>query len=150
MQPLPGVGEPSRSNLLDAVGIATMVVRPGDTAVASGDGDLAILSSAHALRIMEVAATAALSQYLELSETTVMTNFECTFLGPVGIGVDLKASATVVALDDRDGIEGLILECDIYDGSRQVAVGTMRREVVERIRYAAKVAALALISQESE
>jgi fluoroacetyl-CoA thioesterase len=150
MQPLPEVREPTRANLLDAVGIATMVVRPGDTAVASGDGDLAILSSAHALRIMEVAAAAALSQYLDLSETTVMTNFECTFISPVGIGVDLKASATVVALDDRDDVEGLIFSCDIYDGSRQVAAGSMRREIVERIRYAAKVAALALISQESE
>ena len=33
--------------LIDAVGLATMVVRPGDTAVAMGIGDLPVASNSH-------------------------------------------------------------------------------------------------------
>jgi predicted thioesterase len=153
-----GALEPTRKNLLGAVGLTTMVTRPGDTAAAMGDGDLAILSNSFYLRLMESAALAGLSEFLSLAETTILTQFECNIEGSVGIGIDLNATATVVALDGasyeeekKDQIrEALLIECEIHDGVRRVAHGMMRREIVERVSYAAKTAAFSLLAQGPE
>ena len=139
--------EPTRDNLLGAVGIATMVTRPGDTAAAIGDGDLAMLSTSFLLRLMESASHTAISDFLELTETSVTNQFECNIESIVGIGIELNATATVVALDEKDGNEAIVFQCEVFYGTRRVATGMLQREIVERIRYAAKVAALSVLAQ---
>jgi len=49
--------------IIGAVGLSTMVVRPGDTCVAMGISDLPILASPHIMHSMESASVAALSEY---------------------------------------------------------------------------------------
>jgi predicted thioesterase len=139
--------EPSRENLIGAVGIATMVTRPGDTAAANGDGDLAMLSTSFLLRMMESASHTAISEFLALTETSVTTQFECHIESVVGIGIDLNATATVVALDELNGNEAVIFQCEVFYGTRRVATGMLQREIVERVRYSAKVAALSVLAQ---
>lgn len=139
--------EPSRENLLGAVGIANMMTRPGDTAAAVGDGDLAVVSTSFLVRLMDGASHTAISEYLAMNETSITTQCEFRIENVIGIGMDLNATATVVALDVNEGQELLVFDCDIYHGTMRVAHGMVQREIVERMRYAAKVAALSVMAQ---
>lgn len=142
--------EPTRENLLGAVGIANLTTRPGDTAAAIGDGDLAVVSTSLLNRLMEGASHTAISEFLAMNETSITTQCEFKIENVVGIGIDLNATATVVALDDEDGKELVIFACDIHHGAMRVAHGMLQREIVERVRYSAKVAALTVLAQEEE
>jgi predicted thioesterase len=142
--------EPSRENLLGAVGIANMMTRPGDTSAAVGDGDLAVVSTSFLVRLMDGASHTAISEYLAMNETSITTQCEFRIENVIGIGMELNATATVVALDESDGRELLVFDCDIYHGAMRVAHGMVQREIVEKMRYAAKVAALSVLAQDSE
>jgi predicted thioesterase len=137
------VYEPSRENLLGAVGIANMMTRPGDTAAAVGDGDLAVVSTSFLVRLIDGASHTAISEYLAMNETSITTQCEFRIENVIGIGMDLNATATVVALDENEGRE-------LYHGTMRVAHGMVQREIVERMRYAAKVAALSVMAQDVE
>ena len=69
--------------VIGAVGLSTMIVRPGDTCVAMGISDLPILASSHIMHSMESASVAALIDYLEPGETTVVEKFELTMIDSV-------------------------------------------------------------------
>lgn len=142
--------EPTRENLLGAVGIANLTTRPGDTAAAIGDGDLAVVSTSLLTRLMEGASHTAISEFLALNETSITTQCEFKIENVVGIGIDLNATATVVALDDEEGREMVVFDCDIHHGAMRVAHGMLQREIVERVRYSAKVAALTVLAQEED
>lgn len=142
--------EPTRENLLGAVGIANMNTRPGDTAAAMGDGDLALVSTSFLLRLMDGASHTAISEYLAMHETSITTQNEFRIENVVGVGIDLNATATVVALDDKDGRESVIFDCEIHHGTLRVARGMIQREIVERVRYSAKIAALTVLAQDGE
>ena len=142
--------EPSRENLLGAVGIANMMTRPGDTSAAIGDGDLAVVSTSFLVRLMDGASHTAISEYLAMNETSITTQCEFRIENVIGIGMDLNATATVVALDENEGRELVVFDCDIYHGTMRVAHGMVQREIVERMRYAAKVAALSVMAQDVE
>ncbi len=144
------VHEPTRENLLGAVGIAHMTTRPGDTAAAIGDGDLAVVSTSLLTRLMEGASHTAISEFLAMTETSITTQCEFRVENVVGIGIDLNATATVVALDDEGDRERVIFDCDIYHGAMRIAHGMVQREIVERVRYSAKVAALTVLAQDEE
>ena len=141
--------EPSRENLLGAVGIAKMMTRPGDTAAAVGDGDLAVVSTSFLVRLMDGASHTAISEYLAMNETSITTQCEFRIENVIGIGMDLNATATVTALDDEGGRELLFFDCDIYHGTMRVAHGMVQREIVEKMRYSAKVAALSVMAQDA-
>lgn len=148
---LPNVAyEPTRENLLGAVGIANMSTRPGDTAAAMGDGDLVMVSTSVLLRLMDGASHTAISEYLAMHETSITTQNEFRIENVVGVGIDLNATATVMALDARDGREFVIFDCEIHYGTMRVAQGMIQREIVERVRYSAKVAALTVLAQDGE
>ena len=61
---------------LGAVGISQMVVRPGDTALAHGSGDMPILSSSFLLTLMESACNSAIAEFLENGESTYLSDIE--------------------------------------------------------------------------
>ena len=82
--------------IIGAVGLSTMVVRPGDTCVAMGISDLPILASSHIMHSMESASVAALTEYLESGETTIVENFEITNLDSVGIGSEVRCTARCI------------------------------------------------------
>ena len=128
--------------VIGAVGLSTMVVRPGDTCVAMGISDLPILASSHIMHSMESASVAALTEYLEPGETTLVEKFEITIFDSVGIGVEIRCTARCVDIDRRE----LHFLCDLYDGERHIAQGLIKRKAVERVSYLARTAAQSLIN----
>ena len=131
-------------SLIGAVGISQMSVRPGDTALAHGSGDMPILSSSFLLVLMESACNSALAEFLENGESTVLTDIDIEIHEPVVIGTEVQGSATCISFEDRV----LTFACEIHDGPRLVAASMMRRSVVERISYLARTAALTIMSQQ--
>ena len=128
--------------VIGAVGLSTMIVRPGDTCVAMGISDLPILASSHIMHSMESASVAALIDYLEPGETTVVEKFELTMIDSVGIGAEVRCTARCIEVDERE----LNFLCDLYDGERHIAQGVIKRKAVERVSYLARTAAQSLIN----
>ena len=129
---------------IGAVGISQMVVRPGDTALAHGSGDMPILSSSFLITLMESACNSAIAEFLDNAESTVLQRLELEVRESVGIGPEIQGTATCVR---SDGIQ-LTFSCEVYDGSRLLAVATMERLVIERVSFLARTAAYTLISQQ--
>lgn len=128
--------------VIGAVGLSTMIVRPGDTCVAMGISDLPILASSHIMHSMESASVAALIDYLEPGETTVVEKFELTMIDSAGIGAEVRCTARCIEVDGRE----LNFLCDLYDGERHIAQGVIKRKAVERVSYLARTAAQSLIN----
>jgi fluoroacetyl-CoA thioesterase len=128
--------------VIGAVGLSTMVVRPGDTCVAMGVSDLPILASSHIMHSMESASVAALIDYLEPGETTIVEKFEITMIDSVGIGAEVRCTARCIEVDGRE----LHFLCDLYDGERHIAQGVIKRKAVERVSYLARTAAQSLLT----
>jgi len=133
----------SPNALIDAVGLATMVVRPGDTAVAMGIGDLPVASNSHYLHLMESAAIGALAEHLDSGETSRLLSIDLEVMAAVSIGVEIRAIANCVEVDGKN----VRFNCDIYDGERHVATAQMKRVVVERVSFLARTAAQTLTAQ---
>jgi predicted thioesterase len=127
--------------IIGAVGLSTMMVRPGDTSVAMGISDLPILASPHVMHSMESASVAALTEYLESGETTIVEKFEITMLDSVGIGAEIRCTARCIDVDGRE----LTFICDLYEGERHIAQGLIKRKAVERVSYLARTAAQSLL-----
>ena len=131
-------------SVVGAVGISQMVVRPGDTSLAHGSGDMPILSNSFLITLMESACNSALAEFLDNGESTSLAEVELQVFESVGIGSEIQGSATCVAVDNSM----LTFQCEIHDGSRLVATSTMKRLVVERVTFLARTAALTLMSQQ--
>ena len=127
---------------LGAVGMATMVIRPGDTAVALGIGELPIAAGSHLLNVMESACIAAIAEYFEGSETTILSSSAVEVLSGVSIGTEIRGMARCIEVVGKE----LIFECDIYDGERHIAHGQIKRTAVERVSFLARTAAQTLTS----
>lgn len=132
--------------LIGAVGISQMTVRPGDTALAHGSGDMPVLSTGFLLVLMESACNSALAEFLENGESTVLTDIDIEIHQAVGIGSEVQGAATCIA---HEG-DALTFACEIHDGPRLVAASMMRRTVVERVSFLARTAALTIMSQQNE
>jgi fluoroacetyl-CoA thioesterase len=129
---------------LGAVGISQMVVRPGDTALAHGSGDMPTLSNSFLITLMESACNSAIAEFLDNSESTVLIDVKLQLHDSAGIGAEIQGSATCVALEESV----LTFVCEIHDGPRLVAASVMRRNLVERVSFLARTAALTLMSQQ--
>jgi len=132
----------TESEYLGAVGLATMVIRPGDTAVALGIGELPIAAGSHLLNVMESACLAAIAEYFEGSETTILSGISLEVLAGVSIGTEIRGTARCTDVSGKE----LTFECDIYDGERQIAHGEIKRTAVERVSFLARTAAQTLTS----
>jgi fluoroacetyl-CoA thioesterase len=130
------------SEYLGAVGLATMVIRPGDTAVALGIGELPIAAGSHLLNVMESACVTAIAEYFEGSETTILSGSSIEVLAGVSIGTEIRGMARCVEVNGKE----LTFECDIYDGERHLAPGQIKRTAVERVSFLARTAAQTLTS----
>ena len=131
------------SEIIGAVGFSAMSIRPGDSAVAMGIGDLPIAATSHFVNLMESAAIAAIGEFLESGETTRMTTINLEVLDAAAIGSEIRATATCTEISGRE----MHFLCDIYEGERQVAHAQMNRAAVERVSFLARTAAQSLNSQ---
>jgi len=132
--------------IVGAIGISSMEVRPGDTALAHGSGDVPTLSSSFLVTLMESAAITSIAEFLENGETTILAEIELKVHGAVPIGVEVQGAARCIELKDHT----LTFDCEIHDGPRLVAAAIMRRTMVERVSFLARTAALSIISQQSQ
>ena len=130
--------------VVGAVGISQMVVRPGDTALAHGSGDMPILSTSFLITLMESACNSAIAEFLENGESTYLSDIEMEVHESVGIGSEIQGAATCVSFEE--GV--LTFVCEIHDGPRLVAASSMRRNLVERVTFLARTAAFTLMSQQ--
>lgn len=128
--------------VIGAVGFSVMTVRPGDTSVAMGVGDLPIVDQSQLLNLMEHAAVISLDEYLEPGETTISISTELISLSPASIGAELRATSRCIEIENKE----LTFECEIYEGERQVAAAMIKRATVERVSFLARTAAQSLIS----
>ena len=128
--------------VVGAVGFSVMTVRPGDTSVAMGVGDLPIVDQSQLLNLMEHAAVISLDEYLEPGETTISISTELISLSPASIGAELRATSRCIEIENKE----LTFECEIYEGERQVAAAMIKRATVERVSFLARTAAQSLIS----
>ena len=130
------------SEVLGAVGMASLTVRPADTAVAQALNDLPILATPTLLNIFEGACTTALAEYLESGETSVTAEITITSYGSVGVGIEIRAHARCIE------VEGAIckFEIEVHQSEKLIATGTIDRKVVDRVSFAARIAAEAITS----
>ena len=128
--------------ILGAVGFSVMAVRPGDTCVALGVGDIPVVSQSHLINLMEHAIVISLDEYLEPGETTIAISIELISLSPAEIGAELRATSRCIEVENRE----LTFECELYEGERQVAAAIIKRATVERVSFLARTAAQSLIS----
>jgi len=128
--------------IIGTVGFSIMSVRPGDTAVAMGIGDLPVVAQSHLVNIMEHAAVTALAEYLDLGETTILVSLAFTAISPATIGAELRGTARCIEINGKD----LTFECEVCEGDRQIAVAQLKRTTVERVSFLARTAAQSLIN----
>ena len=126
--------------IVGALGFATMVVRPGDTAAANGIGDLTVVNNAVLVSLMESAAIAAINEFFETGISTIATSINCNFVTSAAIGAELQASAQCIAQSGYD----MDFNIEIYEGERLVAQSTQRRQIVDRVTFLARTAAQSL------
>ena len=123
--------------VLGAIGMASLTVRPADTSVAQALNDLPILATPTLINIFEGACTAALAEHLDSGETTITSSLEITSHSSVGVGIEIRANATCIE------IEGSIYKfnIEVHQGSKLIASGIIDRKVVDRVSFAARIAA---------
>jgi predicted thioesterase len=123
--------------VLGAIGMASLTVRPADTSVAQALNDLPILATPTLINIFEGACTAALAEHLDSGETSITSSLEITSYSSVGVGIEIRANATCIE------IEGSIYKfnIEVHQGSKLIASGIIDRKVVDRVSFAARIAA---------
>ena len=135
----------SIDEILGAVGFTEMIVRPGDTSVAIGIGDLPVIAPSVLINLMEHAAILSLDLFLEPEETTFPISIEFISLSPASIGAELRGASRVIEVDEKE----ITFECEVYEHERQIAAALLKRSTVERVSFLARTAALHLINESS-
>jgi predicted thioesterase len=127
------------------VGLATLTVRPLDTTVAQALSDLPIMATPSMANLFEGACTAALAEHLEQGETTITTDIQMEQHASVGVATELQAYASCIEIN-----EGLfIFEVEVHQGTRLIASGVVKRKLVDRVTYTAKIAAESIVHEAS-
>ena len=129
--------------VMGAIGMANMTIRPGDTYVAQGVNDLPVVGSNQISALMESACSTAIIEFLDFGETTVTTNLQIQIQGAVGINYEIHATARCLGLD-----EGILkFEVEVHQSARLVASGFITRKFVERVSFMARVAAETMVAE---
>jgi predicted thioesterase len=120
-----------------AIGMASLTVRPADTSVAQALNDLPILATPTLINIFEGACTAALAEHLGSGETSITSNLVVNTHASVGVGIEIRANATCFE------VEGSVCKfnIEVHQGTKLVASGIIDRKIVDRVSFAARIAA---------
>jgi len=123
--------------VLGAIGMASLTVRPADTSVAQALNDLPILATPTLVNIFEGACTAALAEHLDSGETSVTSSLEIIPHASVGVGIEIRATATCIEYETAI----CKFSVEVHQGSKLIASGMIDRKVVDRVSFAARIAA---------
>ena len=93
----------------------------------------------------EGACTAALAEHLEQGETTITVDIQMVQHNSVGVSTELQAYASCIEIEDMT----FTFEIEVHHGNRLIASGIVKRKLVDRITYSAKVAAEAIVHEAS-
>jgi len=107
------------------------VVTEDLTAERLGSGDVPVFGTPALLALIEEAAVTALRGALSDAQTSVGTHVELDHLAPSRVGDEVRALATLTAVEGR----ALTFECEAYDGDRLIGRALHRRSVVDRERF---------------
>jgi len=129
--------------VIGAIGMATMSVRPGDTSVAQGINDLPVIGSNQILALIESACSTAIIEFLDFGETTVTSNSQVEIISAVGVGTEIHATSRCLGLAENI----LKFEVEVHQSSRLIANGLITRKFVERVSFMARVAAETIIAE---
>ena len=128
--------------VIGAVGMSSMAIRPGDTSVAQGVNDLPVVGSNQILSLMESACSAAIIEFLDFGETSVTFNTQLDVLGAAGVGSEIHATARCLGLIEKI----LKFEVEVHQSARLIASGIISRKFVERVSFMARVAAETMVA----
>jgi predicted thioesterase len=129
------------------VTVPGMTLRPGleavvrhtiteaDTAIALRSGDVPVLATPRLISLCEEATVAAVSSHLDDGLTTVGTAVNVRHLAPSPVGARVEAHATLTAVDET----ALVFSVLARDGGKTIAQGAVRRAVVNRDRFLARL-----------
>jgi len=118
-------------------GSARLTVRPADTAVALGSGDVDVLGTPRLIALIEAAAVAALHGHLDPGTTSVGTGVNMEHLAATPVGVEVQAEAELTAVNGRS----LRFEVRAWDARGDVARGSHTRALLDRARFLERAAA---------
>ena len=102
-------------------------VKDASTARQLGSGSVDVLATPEMVRLMEVAAVAALTDQLPPDYTSVGTLLDITHLAPTPVGLGVQVSATLVEVQGRR----LRFEVVAHDDVEEIGRGTHERVLVE-------------------
>jgi fluoroacetyl-CoA thioesterase len=117
-------------------GTATFRVTAQNTAEALGSGDVPVFATPSLVALLESAAVNAVASHLSPGETTVGTWIEVTHLAATPVGMEVRAEATLSAVEGRRLTFSLVA----HDAHEKVGEGRHQRIVVGRKLFLAKVA----------
>lgn len=105
------------------------------TAQHLGSGDLPVLATPAMVALMENAAMQCVAPQLQTTETTVGSRIETTHLRPTPAGEDIRATATLTAIEGRK----LTFHVEACDSKGVIGEGTHVRYIVDRRRFLEKM-----------
>lgn len=106
-------------------------VRPEDTALARGSGDVEVLATPTVVRLCEAAAVSALAGQLDADTTSVGVRVSMDHLAPTVPGRKVVARASLEAVDGRR----LEFAIEAMDGAGVIARGLHTRVIVDRASF---------------
>ena len=111
------------------------VVALSNCAVTMGSGDLEVFATPAMVALIENAAMNAVAPALPQGSTTVGAEMNTTHIKPSAIGVTVRATATLTAVDGRK----LTFAVEAADEAGTIGRGTHVRFVVDKERFMAKL-----------
>jgi predicted thioesterase len=109
----------------------TVAVCDGDTALALGSGDVAVLGTPRIVALVEEAALRAIEARLDPGTTSVGTRVQLDHLHPTAVGRKVRAEARLERVEGRR----LIFAVAVHDDRGLVAAGKISRVIVETERF---------------
>jgi predicted thioesterase len=111
--------------------VVSLVVEPGDTAVAQQTGDVPVLATPRLVRLAEEATLRAVEGKLDQGTTSVGYRVQVDHLAPVPVGDRIRAEAVLEAVEGRR----LTFRVSLTDERGLVGAGRITRVIVERDRF---------------
>lgn len=112
-----------------------ITVAEANTALALGSGDMLVLATPQMVALMENAAMMAVKDHLPDGSTTVGSMINTTHVRPTGMGMEVKATATLVEAEGRK----LTFAVKAEDANGLIGEGTHIRYVVDRQKFLSKL-----------
>ena len=111
------------------------VVALSNCAVTMGSGDLEVFATPAMVALMENAAMNAVAKALPQGATTVGAEINTTHVKPSAIGVKVRATATLTAVEGRK----LTFDVEACDEVGTIGKGAHVRYIVDKERFMAKL-----------